>query len=334
MTETIERERVVERIWRHRLEWSKAADRLKGRVDGARATALALGIAGAVLATAATTLIPAGLRAPCALAGALSLAVGTYVTSRLVTTQHLRSWTRARSISEAIKTEVWSFRAKVEPYAGEDAPLRLVERVETLEAQAADLEPILALVRAKVPSVLPKDKQPPPAMSAEQWVERRVLGQSEGYYRRAARNLAGRLVALRDAEITLGLLATAASGIAAWSATQPQVAIRSVGLAVGPWVAVLTTVGAAIAAHIAANRYDFLVVSYGATARRLEHLVDRWEMQGKPTDERRWSAFVRDCEAAISVENEGWLARWAEGEPQKSTGGRTALARTREATQR
>jgi hypothetical protein len=334
MTETNERERVVERIWRKRLEWSKAADRLKARVGRARATALALGIAGAVLATAATTLMPSGLRTPCALAGALSLAVGTYVMSRLVTPQRLRSWTRARSVSEAIKTEVWSFRAKVEPYAGDDAPLRLVERVEMLEAQATDLEPILALVRAEVPSVLPKGKQPPTAMSAEQWVERRVLSQSEGYYRKAARNLARRLASLRDVEITLGLLATAASAVAAWSASQPQAATRSLGLAVGPWVAVLTTVGAAIAAHIAANRYDFLVMSYGATARRLEHLVDRWKMQGKPTDERRWSAFVHDCEAAISVENEGWLARWAEGEPQKPTGGGAAWARVREVTQR
>ncbi len=68
---------------------------------------------------------------------------------------------------------------------------------------------------------------------------------------------------------------------------------------------------------MAASRYDFLVMSYHATARRLEDLVNDWRSDGAPTDPAAWSAFVRACEDAISVENESWLAKWAEQQPAK-----------------
>lgn len=80
----------------------------------------------------------------------------------------------------------------------------------------------------------------------------------------------------------------------------------------------LTTLAGGISAHIAANRYDFLVMSYFATGNRLRQRVNEWGAHGAPTDEVRWTAFVEDCEHAISVENESWLAKWAEEEAEAS----------------
>ena len=60
-------------------------------------------------------------------------------------------------------------------------------------------------------------------------------------------------------------------------------------------------------------------MSFHATARQLEDLVDEWRSRPVPPDARAWAAFVRACEEAISVENSSWLAKWAEQEPAHDT---------------
>lgn len=79
-----------------------------------------------------------------------------------------------------------------------------------------------------------------------------------------------------------------------------------------PWIAVLTTLSGSLVAFLASKLYDFLVVSYLATANRLRRLLDHWRTAGSPTDPPRWPQFVDDCENAISIENESWLAKWAD----------------------
>lgn len=305
-------EQQVASIWRRRLAWSGAADRLKARITRARATTLILTIAGAVLATAAATVLRGSkLSVPSAVLGAATLAIASYVTSRVLTSEAIRAWTRARSVSEAIKAEVWKLRASVEPYVGPEAPRRLNEEVHRIEKQALDLERHLAEVE------LPSGSRPPPAMSPAEWINNRVIEQSEGYYRPSARQLARRLRTLRGVEIALGLFATAASAIVAWFTGQKDQVPQSIGIGVGQWVAVLTTIGGSLTAHIAANRYDFLVMSYYATARRLDQLLEDWRALGAPNDPARWSEFVHNCEAAISIENEGWLAKSAQEKPEE-----------------
>ena len=65
--------------------------------------------------------------------------------------------------------------------------------------------------------------------------------------------------------------------------------------------AVLTTLGGAILAHVEASRYDFLVMTYRATGRRLQ---DRKDGPQQP-----WSAFVSDCENILAAENTSWIAK-------------------------
>jgi hypothetical protein len=92
-----------------------------------------------------------------------------------------------------------------------------------------------------------------------------------------------------------GLLGVTAVVLAALAA-----AFQIGGLAV--WVPVVTT----IATYIAAARYDHLVIEYLRTAQRLQHL--RQDHLDHPTSDP--AAFVEACEAAISVENQAWMARW------------------------
>jgi hypothetical protein len=72
--------------------------------------------------------------------------------------------------------------------------------------------------------------------------------------------------------------------------------------------AVLTTISGMILSHIEASRYDYLVVSYRATARRL-----RDALLNAPADavapSPAWSACVTQCEAILGDENSAWVAK-------------------------
>ena len=74
------------------------------------------------------------------------------------------------------------------------------------------------------------------------------------------------------------------------------------------WVPVVTTIGTSLTAHIAAARYDHLVIEYLRTAQRLEHLRDQHLHDRTNQD----GPFIDACEDAISVENQAWMARWDE----------------------
>ena len=87
-----------------------------------------------------------------------------------------------------------------------------------------------------------------------------------------------------------------------WSAKSPTVA---------GWVAVIGAVTAAIAAHQYAERYQFLSVSYQATADRLKWLKTKWELDAKArTSVDAQHAFIVASEDAISTENSAWMAEW------------------------
>ena len=71
------------------------------------------------------------------------------------------------------------------------------------------------------------------------------------------------------------------------------------------WVPVVTTIGVSVTAHVAAARYDPLVVEYLATAQRLDHL-----RQDHLADRLAGAELVEAAEDAVAAENQAWLARW------------------------
>ena len=251
--------------------------------------------------TAAATLF-AGMpdwNTACAITGGILLAVATAVTAQYLTVDAIRAWTRARSVSETIKAEVYTFRAGAEPYTGPDALDILLKRTAAVQESAQDLLRHVAEVDAK-------GRPPVPALSRDEYIEKRVEQQINGYYRKKARYYARLLSWLRKVQLFFGV-AGAALGF---------LATRDIDFSA--WVAVVTTLGTALAAHVAANRYDFIVMSYTGTALRLEDLVAEWRSRpARPggADVAAWSAFVKLCEQAISIENESWLAKFAEDKP-------------------
>jgi hypothetical protein len=79
--------------------------------------------------------------------------------------------------------------------------------------------------------------------------------------------------------------------------------------ALAPWIAVLTTAGAALLAHLGHTRYEYLAAGYQATADRLDNLLARWRSQPPGASDR--GRFILDCENALATENDAWLAEWS-----------------------
>ena len=133
LTETAERQSL----------WSGTAGVLKRRVEVARWVTFAFSILGALLAAIASQLNNPS-RIYFALAGAVLLAVVSFVTSRLLGGLQITSWVCARTASEALKREAYKYAASARPYDDplkRDAALNIErERIER------DVDDLLALV--------------------------------------------------------------------------------------------------------------------------------------------------------------------------------------------
>jgi hypothetical protein len=129
------------------------------------------------------------------------------------------------------------------------------------------------------------------------YLEKRVAGQMK-WYNGKADDYAAIAKRLRLAELILAAAATLITALAGVTSTS-FLGIRFDATA---FTAVLTTLAGAVLAHVEASRYDFLVMTYRATARRLE---DRGNRPQQP-----WSDFVSDCENILSAENASWIAKW------------------------
>ncbi len=283
----------VRSAWRQQAVWSALANRLKRGLARSRRWTLGLMIAGALLETAAAQAssiggAPAGAATILSAAGAAALAAAAFIRVRKLGVDRVRDWVRARSASEGLKEAVFLhvMGAAAEP---------LGQVVDRILGKVKDLEPQAALIG--VP-----EREPPGPMDVERYIEVRVSGQIDGFYRPRAAALARRLAWTRRAEFAV-LLTGAAIG-----ALSPVVGAARTAA----WVAVLTTVAGALVAEAEAARYTHLIISYRTTARRLEALRDAWRerAQAGPVPPDEVARLVRSCEEAISIENQGWMAEW------------------------
>lgn len=287
--------------WQRQSVWSQTSDRLQARSQRSWALRLGLTVAAAALALAGSQLKAVSLAASVALAvvAAVALAAVGLLRGRH-TVEQVRQWTRARSVSEALKTEVVLFLTGTGRYDAEDSERRLEAEVQQLEQDAGDLQ-------RYTDGVQPETRSLPKIRDVESYLNERVRkSQLEGYYEPKAQLLRQRLRTLKVVEITLALAAAAVAAVA------------SIWPNVGAWAAVVTTAGGAVAAYVAAERYEFLWIEYARTASQLRHLLDRRTgPDGSPLSD---SELVSACERVISVQNEAWMAKW--GEDNSANGNR------------
>jgi hypothetical protein len=283
----------AEWAWQRQSIWSQTADALKARPGWLWGLRLGLTVAAAVLALAASQLkvVSGTASVVLAVAAATAMAVVGLMRSQQDVEQ-VRQWTRARSVSEAIKTEVFTFLAGSGPYADPHPDPRLEAEVQRLEREAGDL---IRYTQGLQPVTRPL----PDVHDVDSYMDVRVRqSQLAGYYEPKARQLRGRLRWAKAAEVTLALTAAVLAALAAVSAN------------VGAWAAVATTGAGAVAAYIAAQRYEFLWIEFSRTASELRRLLDRrTSADGQALN---GGELVAACEQVISIQNQGWMAKWGE----------------------
>jgi hypothetical protein len=283
-------------LWQRQNVWSKAANGLKHDIGRARLWALRFAVAGAVASTASAqfgrwnSTLAWSLGVLAALLLGLSPVVGGRATSQMT-----RDWTRVRSVSEALKTQIYSYLAGVAPYRGADRRQALQNNVEQIVADQPDLTRYIA-------GIEPDNRELPAVQDVPSFITGRLNSQIDGYYRPKAAEFRQRLRNLRVVEFVLSLFAAA---LAAVTGFFPEGGLSA-------WVAVLTTIGAAITAHAAAQRYEYQQVEFTRTVNQLEDLRTRYEIG--PRDERADDELVAQCEQVISIQNDGWMTKLARGD--------------------
>lgn len=284
----------AESVWRQQSIWSQTANRLKRDLTRSRVIALALTIAAAVLATLGTQVTAVSTPAGKGLLWAAAVAAGLVPVIRpRFGRQAVEAWARARSASESLKEQVFTYLAEVSPYRGVDREQRLRQRAQATLATVDDLLPRAA-------GIEPRSRSLPAVHDVDGYVAIRVTEQLHGYYRTQADRLRDRLRVLRGAELALAVVAVVLSATASSTGAKDA----------GAWVPVVTTVSAALAAHVAAARYEFLLVEYSRTAAQLERLRDGRRSLADPDQAADADdTFVAECERVISAQNEAWMAK-------------------------
>jgi hypothetical protein len=82
------------------------------------------------------------------------------------------------------------------------------------------------------------------------------------------------------------------------------------------WIAVVTTISAAVAAHVGAARYEYQLIEYLRTADELSQLR---RDAAATTSAAELDQLVVRCERIISIQNEGWMAKLSAMPEQEST---------------
>ncbi|MGA5039852.1 DUF4231 domain-containing protein [Streptomyces capoamus] len=282
------------RVWDLQSVWSQAADAVKQQLGRARAVGLALGVAAASLSTLGAQVM--GWQSALGRALDLIAAVCAGLVPLAVSRSGmpaLRDWTRLRSVSEALKSEVFICLARVGGYRGQDAAGRLLDRAGRVVADAGDLA-------YRTRGLVPKQRPLPDVVDVDSYVAVRLVGQVNGYYRPRAALMSRRCAVVRRCETALAGLAAVLGATASVFGTD--------GAAV--WVATVTTVTATVTAHAAAARYVYQELEFSRTAAELEDMLARREALTAPGDRRDDDDFVERCELVISAQNEAWMARW------------------------
>jgi hypothetical protein len=296
----------LEFIWGQYRTWSATSRAYQAQLSSWRRRVLGFGIAGAVIGTLSSqkfllgdfgsrTLVASWdltVSTLLALVSAALLALATYFTTKILTPSNEGGWLRARAVAESFKREAYLLLAQAPPYDGAITPATL-ERVRNIARGVEDLD------EEPVSEDDKKKGMPTALLAADDYVSGRVREQIGWYRRRAAEH---RAAAKRIKDISLGLgVAAVLLGVlgARWASA-------------AAFIAVITTVTTSLASYLYAGRYQYLVVSYLAVARRLEERILEWGYSGKTDAERK--QFVRDCEDIFASENTAWMAELSKRE--------------------
>lgn len=288
------RQEALDFIWGQYRLWDNTSVRLRASLTFWRRLVLALGVVGALAATLSTQPFVGRLADPGAtwagyvpgglgVLSAILLGLAAFFSQKVLSPKDEEQWVRVRAAAEALKREAYLLAAGAPPY---DADISL--------ATAKDINKSLEDVESVPPDEIEGGEEPPACpMTVETYISSRLEDQMNWYRRWAG-----------DHKATLRLIGGFTFGLGALAVVLGAVSSSLTA----PWVAVITTIIATLAAYLYAGRFQYMVISYLATARRLEALRADWKISGKSdadTDAR--NQLILECEGILSAENKAWM---------------------------
>ena len=296
-----------EDTWGEYRVWAKTSRILKNGLAKIRKRVLGLTLAGAVLGALAQQApdIIAWMQPVLGALAGLLLTLAGLLARQLVTPEKRENQIRARSAAEALKASVYLYVTETPPYDVPEAHKLLWDKTDALSKKVQD-------IGSEILTDAEREKRLPAfPMSVEAYVEDRVKDQIKYYREKAVEH--GRAVEWGK-RAALGF-AVAAALLGALAGLSPLVS--DLALASG-WIPVVGAFSGAVAAYLYAERHEYLEISYRSTDRRLTRLSKRWgSLHSERSDVQAQQALSQACEAAISVENQAWMAEFlGEDDPE------------------
>ena len=292
------RQSALEYIWGQYRVWAATSRAYKEKLSRWRRLVLALGLAGAVVGVlGGQQWVPwdrlwPPLPKALGVASGLLLALAAYFSKEILDLDGEARWIRTRAAAEAFKREAYLLLARVPPY---DGAISLAHLGDATGVKAVD-----DLEYERLTPEQKRERMPSGPLTVDDYIRVRVEDQVNNFYEPSAEE--NRAVARKIRAVTraLGVLAIILGGLGFLRPGIPAFA------------AVVTTVSTALAAYLYAGRYQYLAVSYMATARKLEGLRAAWQVSGKAdADAAERNQFILDCETVFAAENGGWMAEWS-----------------------
>jgi SMODS and SLOG-associating 2TM effector domain 1/Protein of unknown function (DUF4231) len=280
--------------------WSKTANILKKRYGTARLWTFMFMILGAFLAMIASQCSEGQPRLYLAGLSTVVFAMVSFLTARLLGQEHALAWVRSRAAAEALKREAYKYAARAAPYDDGDRDERLNDEREHIESDMTDILSQAVADEGDTGSVPTTDLTP------DEYIRRRITDPIKSFFNPKADMAQRKARMFRRAELLLAAVTALITAVVGLAGKDPL----GWGFDFVAFAAVLTTISGTILAHIEAERFDYTVAQYRATARRLEGAVAS-ASKAFATASPDWSAFVAKCEGILSDENSSWVAKWS-----------------------
>lgn len=293
-------ERIVTSEWHRHRRWSRVSKMRRRQVEFGRVSTLILAAAGA-MSQVAVLKVPVQYKTGVSFFGLCSIGSVPFVKKWLLNENEIKNMVRSFTTSQAIKAEVYKFRAQATPYTTAKANPK--GTLELFQQRCQKLSNNARQYDRKFDLMLQDSKPPPPAgvlNTVDGYIERRLDKQINNIYRKKGITMARRNAFCTYSEMCLLGLAFIAgvSQNEIVSQKLPGVVNKLVGKCSG-WGAACTATSGSFGSHIAAQKFTEISHRYFGAAENLQNVKDNWPCDATTSGSADWDNCVTECEDII-----------------------------------
>jgi hypothetical protein len=289
-------------IWGQYRIWAATAARLKNEITRWRVAAFVLTVLGALTAILSQGVSGFQWEALPKISGWVSAAavgIAGYAGSKMLSAEKEKKWIQARAAAQQCKSDAYLYLLKVPPYNSVDSDVLIFDRAEGLIRLLSSIPQSPQATGQELKDIPPAD------YTFYNYLDDRIKNQAQHYYLPQAE----RCRQLHNRGYYWGIgLSVAGFGLGSLGATV-QYPFLSL------WVAFISTATASITSFVAANRYQYLSMSYRVMANQLMVLWAKGSRIQKEDIEKQ-KKFIASGEEILTKESQAWVAEMGrENEP-------------------